>query len=177
MTAQKEETSPEFSAAATAPAAMTVSINDAPEAELDEIEVADYEEKDEEDNDIAGEAAAETTVSPLFAGSDEEEDFNKPLFSDSETGQADESDAADDQSPLRTTTIPTKLLRANPRAASQQKKAIRATRQPKRCSPPSLMIREPSYRISAFQQLICCVRQRRKAQASTSRRWNSINGA
>lgn len=100
MTAQKEETSPEFSAAATAPAAMTVSINDAPEAELDEIEVADYEEKDEEDNDIAGEAAAETTVSPLFAGSDEEEDFNKPLFSDSETGQADESDAADDQSPL-----------------------------------------------------------------------------
>lgn len=111
MTAQKEETAPEFSAAATAPAAMTVSIADAPEAELDEIEVADYEEKDEEDNDVAekdnennasaSEAAAGPAVSPLFAGSDEEEDFNKPLFSDSEAGQADESDAADDaESPL-----------------------------------------------------------------------------
>lgn len=104
MTAQKEETSPEFSAAATAPAAMTVSINDAPEAELDEIEVTDYEEKEEEDNGIASETTAETTVSPLFAGPEEEEDFNKPLFSDCETDQEDENDTADDaESPLFTT--------------------------------------------------------------------------
>lgn len=104
MTAQKEETSPEFSAAATVPAAMTVSINDVPEAELDEIEVTDYEDKDEENNDTASEATAETTVSPLFAGTEEEEDFNKPLFSDCETDQEDENDTADDaESPLFTT--------------------------------------------------------------------------
>lgn len=100
MTAQKEETSPEFSAAATVPAAMSVSIDDAPEAELDEIEVTDYEDKDEENNDTASEAGAGTTVSPLFADAEEEEDFNRPLFSDSETGHTDESDTADDQSPL-----------------------------------------------------------------------------
>lgn len=98
------ETASEFSAAVAAPAAMTVSINDAPEADLDEIEVTDYEDRDEENNDTASEAGAGTTVSPLFAGSDDEEDFNKPLFSDSEAGQADESDAADEaESPLFTT--------------------------------------------------------------------------
>lgn len=104
MTAQKEETSPEFSAAVAAPAAMSVSIDDAPEAELDEIEVTDYEEKEEEDNGIASETTAETTVSPLFADAEEEEDFNRPLFSDCETDQENENDTADDaESPLFTT--------------------------------------------------------------------------
>ncbi|MDE5989711.1 MAG: DNA translocase FtsK [Duncaniella sp.] len=76
--------------------------------EMEEIPVADYDDDDDDaddntDNTPAEETQDETPLSPLFTGEDDE-DFNRPLFSDSETDEAEDTEEAEE--PLFATPAP-----------------------------------------------------------------------
>ena len=76
--------------------------------EMEEIPVADYDDDDDDaddntDNTPAEETQDKTPLSPLFAGEDDE-DFNRPLFSDCETDEAEDTEEAEE--PLFATPAP-----------------------------------------------------------------------